>query len=82
MEMIQKLQQTSLEPLRTLGTTLERWKEEIGRMMRFSKTNSITEGFHNKMEMLSRRAFGFRNFNNYRMRVLAHCGWDGVLTRI
>ena len=42
MEMIQKLQQTSLEPLRTLGTTLERWKEEIGRMMRFSKTNSIT----------------------------------------
>ena len=81
MEMIQKLQQTSLEPLRTLGTTLERWKEEIGRMMRFSKTNSITEGFHTKMEMLSRRAFGFRNFNNYRMRVLAHCGWDGVFTR-
>jgi transposase len=81
MEMIQKLQQTSLEPLKTLGTTLERWKEEIGRMMRFSKTNSITEGFHNKMEMLSRRAFGFRNFNNYRMRVLAHCGWDGVFTR-
>jgi hypothetical protein len=30
------------------------------------------------MEMLSRRAFGFRNFSNYRLRVLAHCGWDGV----
>ena len=81
MEMIRKLQATTLEPLRTLGATLERWKEEIGRMMRFSKTNGITEGFHNKMEMLSRRAFGFRNFNNYRMRVLAHCGWDGVFTR-
>jgi transposase len=78
LEMIRQLSQTTLEPLRILGETLERWKEEIARMFRFSKTNGITEGFHNKMEMLSRRAFGFRNFSNYRLRVLAHCGWDGV----
>ena len=44
--------------------------------------NGITEGFHNKMEMLSRRAYGFRNFENYRLRVLAHCGWDGIVNRI
>lgn len=77
-EMIAKLQKTSLEPLQTLGESLDNWKEEIGRMLRFSRSNGITEGFHNKMEMLSRRAFGFRNFSNYRSRVLAHCGWDGV----
>lgn len=76
--MIQYLKQASLEPLKTLGETLDNWKEEIGRMLRFSKSNGITEGFHTKMEMLSRRAFGFRNFPNYRLRVLAHCGWDGV----
>jgi transposase len=76
--MISQLSQTTLEPLRTLGATLERWKLEIARMFRFSKSNGITEGFHNKMEMLSRRAYGFRNFSNYRLRVLAHCGWDGV----
>lgn len=78
MAMIEKLKETSLEPLRTLGDTLDRWSEEIGRMLRFSRSNGITEGFHTKMEMLSRRAFGFRNFKNYRLRVLAHCGWDGV----
>ena len=33
-------------------------------MLRFSRSNGITEGFHTKMEMISRRAFGFRNFNN------------------
>lgn len=77
-EMITDLRQTSLEPLQTLGESLDNWKEEIGRMLRFSKSNGITEGFHNKMEMLSRRAFGFRSFPNYRTRVLAHCGWDGV----
>jgi transposase len=36
-------------------------------MWRFSKSNGITEGFHTKMEMISRRAFGFRNFQNYRL---------------
>ena len=76
--MINQLKETTLEPLKTLGQTLERWKEEVARMFRFSKSNGITEGFHTKMEMLSRRAFGFRNFSNYRLRVLAHCGWDGV----
>jgi transposase len=79
--MIRQLKETTLEPLKTLGETLDRWKDEIGRMFRFSRTNGITEGFHTKMEMLSRRAFGFRNFANYRLRVLAHCGWDGVFTR-
>ncbi|MFA7530048.1 MAG: transposase, partial [Castellaniella sp.] len=39
-------------------------------------------GFHTKMEMLSRRAYGFRNFENYRLRVLATCGWDGVINRV
>jgi hypothetical protein len=27
--------------------------------------NGPTEGFHTKMEMMSRRAYGFRNFENY-----------------
>jgi transposase len=78
LSMIHQLKETSLESLRTLGKTLDRWKEEIARMFRFSKSNGITEGFHNKMEMISRRAYGFRNFQNYRLRVLAHCGWDGI----
>lgn len=77
-DMIAQLKAIPIQSLQVLGETLERWQEEIGRMLRFSKSNGITEGFHNKMEMISRRAFGFRNFQNYRLRVLAHCGWDGV----
>jgi len=80
--MIQELQDSPFEPMKTLGKTLEAWIEEIGRMWRLRKTNSITEGLHNKMEMISRRAFGFRNFENYRLRVLALCGWDGLINRV
>ena len=53
--------------------TRDNWDEEIAAMWRFTKNNGITEGFHNKMEMISRRAFGFRNFENYRLRVRVMC---------
>ena len=76
------LAQFEQSPARALAATLRSWLEPIVRMWRFSKTNGITEGFHTKMEMLSRRAYGFRNFENYRLRVLAQCGWDGVINRV
>lgn len=78
---LQLLEQLKDSPLRTLAKTLENWMEPIVAMWRFRKTNGITEGFHNKMEMMSRCAYGFRNFENYRLRVLAHCGWDGIINR-
>ena len=73
-----ELLQSPWEPLKTFGNTLKSWLEPIVRMWRFTKNNGITEGFHTKMEMISRRAFGFRNFKNYRLRVIALCGWNGV----
>ena len=51
-------------------------------MWRSNKSNGPTEGFHTKMEMMSRRAYGFKNFENYRMRVMTHCGWDGIINRV
>lgn len=76
------IRQFEQSPARALASTLTSWLEPIGRMWRFSRSNGITEGFHTKMEMLSRRAYGFRNFENYRMRVLAQCGWNGVINRV
>jgi transposase len=76
------IEQFANSPAKTLAATLTSWLEPIVGMWRFSKSNGITEGFHTKMEMISRRAYGFRNFENYRMRVLALCGWNGVINRV
>jgi len=76
------LEQFELSPARALAQTLKSWLEPIVRMWRFTKSNGMTEGFHTKMEMISRRAYGFRSFENYRLRVLALCGWDGVMHRV
>lgn len=71
---IGRLREAPVRAFRTLAATLDSWKEEIARMWRFTRNNGITEGFHTKMEMIQRRAYGFRNFNNYRLRVMVLCG--------
>jgi transposase len=73
LEAIRLLKQSRFENCEKLGRTLESWQVEIGRMWRFSRSNGITEGFHRKMKLIQRRAFGFRNFENYRRRVRALC---------
>ena len=58
-----------LAPLMALGNTLHSWREEIATMWRFTRNDGITEGFHTKMEVLQRQAYGFGNVQNYRLRV-------------
>ena len=72
-EMVKALRDSPFEHLRTLGNTLFKWRDEIVRMLRFTKNNGITEGFHRKMKLIQRRAYGFRNFENYRIRVKVLC---------
>lgn len=74
LEMVRELQESKLAPMVTLGNTLFDWQNEIVRMWRFSKTNSITEGLHRRMDEVLNRAYGMRNFDNFRIRVKAYCG--------
>ena len=73
LDAIGQLNQGGFEDCRKLGRTRAAWPVEIGRMWRFSRSNGITEGFHRQMKLIQRRAFGFRNFENYRRRVRALC---------
>jgi transposase len=73
LEMIKALKESPFKRLVTLGKTLYQWREEVVRMWRFTKNNGITEGFHRKMKLIQRRAYGFRNFENYRLRVKVLC---------
>ena len=71
---VHQLSQAGLAQLVQLGLTLSAWSKEIVAMWRFTRNNGITEGFHNKMELINRQAYGFRNFENYRLRVKVLCG--------
>jgi transposase len=73
LKMMSALKESAFKRLVTLGKTLYQWRDEVVRMWRFTKNNGITEGFHRKMKLIQRRAYGFRNFENYRLRVKVLC---------
>ena len=71
--LMQMMEHDSSSHFKALHKTMRLWFEPIIRMWRFSLNNGITEGFHRKMKLIQRRAYGFRNFANYRLRVLVEC---------
>ena len=61
---VHQLRESGLAQLMQLGETLYNWRNEIALMWRFTRNNSMIEGFHTRMELINRQACGFRNFNN------------------
>lgn len=48
---------------------LSNWKEYILHAFDYPYSNGYTEGVNNKIKVLKRIAFGFRNFENFRKRI-------------
>lgn len=62
-----------LPEIRTLRNTLVKWREEILNYFLTGLTNGRTEGYNNLAKLVQRRAFGYKNFRNYRLRLLSAC---------
>ncbi len=50
--------------------TIIRWIGEITAYFDERITNGVVEGINNKIKLIKRSAYGFRNFDNFRIRVL------------
>ena len=57
-----------------LGRTLRRWFEKICNYHLAKVTNAATEALNNLVKRIKRIGFGFRNFENYRVRALLYAG--------
>lgn len=64
---------SSLDEVQRLLRTFKRWKHEIIRYFENGYTNGFTERMNGTGKLVQRRAFGYRNFKNYRLRVLTTC---------
>lgn len=53
--------------------TLQRWRQEILAYFHQRITNGIVEGINNTIKAIKRRAYGFLNFEHFRLRVLVEC---------
>jgi len=59
--------------LLTLRRTLMRWRREILSYFLCRLTNARTEGYNGKAKLVIRRAYGYKSFRNYRLRLLNAC---------
>lgn len=68
-----RLATSPIPELTTLRRTLIRWRREILAYFSTGLTNGRTEGFNNKAKLVQKRAYGYRSFSNYRLRLLNAC---------
>jgi transposase len=72
-KMLDMMAKSKLPEIRRLRKTLMRWRHEILNYFIYGLTNARTEGFNNVAKTVKKRSYGFRNFQNYRLRLLSAC---------
>ncbi|MGZ3791935.1 MAG: ISL3 family transposase [Bdellovibrio sp.] len=70
---IQDLRSSILEAAQILARTLERWKVPLANYFEKRWTNGFTEATNGNAKALQKRARGFKNFVNYRLKTLNAC---------
>jgi transposase len=68
-----RLALSKLKPIRKLRRTLMSWRSEILNYFKTRLTNARTEGFNNVAKLVQKRAYGYKSFENYRLRLLNAC---------
>jgi transposase len=65
---------SQLEPIKKTALTLQTHLFGLLNYFTHPITNAISEGFNSKIQAIKADARGFRRFENYRYRILFHCG--------
>jgi transposase len=60
--------------IQRLGRTIRKWFDKILNYHLAKVSNGPTEALNNLVKRIKRIGFGFRNFNNYRIRALLYAG--------
>jgi transposase len=69
--LLDRMAASELKEIQRLRKTLMKWRNEILNYFATGITNGRTEGFNNLAKLLQKRAFGFKSFKNYRLRLLS-----------
>lgn len=63
-------QASGLRPFQRTARTLRSWRKEMLNYWRYPLTNAMVEGKHNRVKVLKRRAYGYRNDRTFSLRIL------------
>ncbi len=69
-EWIQNAENCGLVPFEKCAATMQNWYSGIINSLSSPITNGFTEGCNNKIKVLKRNAYGYKNFKRFRNRIL------------
>lgn len=72
-KLIDRMGSSRLPEVQTLRKTLRSWFNEILNYFKWRLTNARVEGYNNVAKLIKKRAYGYRSFENYRLRLLNAC---------
>ena len=67
--LLSQLEYYEVGKLKEMRDTLIRWKPHILNFFERRTTNAFIEGCHNKIKLVKRMSYGFRNFKNYVLKI-------------
>lgn len=71
---IRKADASGIPEFKTATRAYRNWKKPILNAFAYPYSNGITEGCNNKIKVIKRNAFGLRNFDRFRTRILLAFG--------
>ena len=71
---IEKVRTAKLKALNPFLNTLDNWYHFILNYFNQRTSQGFVEGMNNKIKLIMRRGFGYRNFNRFSIRILIECG--------
>jgi transposase len=74
-----EVKQLGCDRLTSFIKTLQRWWNPILNYFNQRITNGTVEGINNRVKLIKRRAYGYRNVTNFRNRIVAEISSAGPL---
>lgn len=71
---IETMEATGIDEFHNIWRSLQWWRDQILNYIDDRVTNAFAEGITNKIKVMKRRSYGFRDPVRYRQKVLLSCG--------
>lgn len=71
---LERVEASGLKALQTFVTTVQNWRDRLLNYFEGRHSNGFAEGVNLKIKLIHRRAFGYHNFESFRLHILVAFG--------
>lgn len=71
---MEKVRTAGLKALEPFLKTLDNWGQQILNYFNHRTSQGFVEGMNNRIKLIMRRGYGYRNFDHFSFRILIECG--------